>query len=71
MDFAFTDEQKIIAASLRDFATQPQFVYRHTWQAGDMAAWDNTGTLHRALPYDPMCGRLMHRSMLAGEEPFG
>jgi alpha-ketoglutarate-dependent taurine dioxygenase len=35
-----------------------------------MAIWDNTGTLHRALPYDPACGRLMHRSMLAGEEPI-
>jgi alpha-ketoglutarate-dependent taurine dioxygenase len=55
---------------LRDFATQPQFVCRHEWSMGDLVIWDNTGTLHRALPYDHDCGRLMHRTMLAGEEPF-
>jgi alpha-ketoglutarate-dependent taurine dioxygenase len=55
---------------LRDWATQPQFVYRHTWSMGDLVMWDNTGTLHRATPYDPASGRLMHRTMLAGEESF-
>lgn len=56
---------------LRDWATQPQFVYRHEWSPGDMVMWDNTGTLHRALPYSVESGRLMHRTMLQGEEPFG
>jgi len=65
------DDSLDLLVRLRDWATQPQFVYHHSWQVGDMAVWDNTGTLHRALPYDPMCGRLMHRSMLAGEEPIG
>jgi len=55
---------------LRDWATQPQFVYRHEWTQGDMVMWDNTGTLHRALPYDASSGRLLHRTMLQGEEPF-
>ena len=55
---------------LRDWATQPQFVYRHDWQVGDLVMWDNTGTLHRALPYDAGSGRLLHRTMLQGEEPF-
>ena len=55
---------------LRDWATQPQFVYRHEWSDGDLVMWDNTGTLHRAEPYDPMSGRLLHRTMLQGEEPF-
>jgi len=32
--------------------------------------WDNTGTLHRAEPYDLQSGRLLHRTKLAGEEPF-
>jgi len=56
---------------LRDWATQPQFVYRHEWKAGDMVMWDNTATLHRARPYELNCGRLMHRTMLMGEEPVG
>ena len=37
---------------LRDWATQPQFVYRHEWTVGDMVIWDNSGTMHRALPYE-------------------
>lgn len=55
---------------LRDWATQPRFVYRHQWKVGDMVMWDNTATLHRALPYELNCGRLMHRTMLKGEEPI-
>ncbi len=57
--------------SLRDWATQNRFTYRHRWQLGDCVMWDNTGTLHRALPYDPASGRLLTRTKLAGEEPFG
>jgi alpha-ketoglutarate-dependent taurine dioxygenase len=54
---------------LRDWATQPQFVYRHDWTLGDMVLWDNTGALHRAVPYAEDSGRLLHRTMLRGEEP--
>jgi alpha-ketoglutarate-dependent taurine dioxygenase len=53
---------------LRDWATQPQFVYHHDWTVGDLVMWDNTGTLHRAMPYEPDSGRLLHRTMLQGEE---
>lgn len=55
---------------LRHWATQPQFVYSHEWSVGDAVMWDNTGTMHRAMPYDPDCGRLLHRTKTAGEEPF-
>jgi alpha-ketoglutarate-dependent taurine dioxygenase len=55
---------------LRDWATQERFRYTHRWSVGDAVMWDNTGTLHRATPYDPNCGRLLHRTKLAGEEPF-
>jgi alpha-ketoglutarate-dependent taurine dioxygenase len=55
---------------LRDWATQPQFVYQHTWKLGDMVVWDNTGTMHRALPYAYDSGRMMHRTKLEGEEAF-
>jgi alpha-ketoglutarate-dependent taurine dioxygenase len=55
---------------LREWATQPQFVYRHQWSVGDLVMWDNTGTMHRATPYDPNSGRLLQRTKLAGEEPF-
>jgi alpha-ketoglutarate-dependent taurine dioxygenase len=55
---------------LRDWATQERFRYVHKWSVGDMVMWDNTGTLHRATPYDFESGRLLHRTKLAGEEPF-
>ncbi|MCV7168603.1 TauD/TfdA family dioxygenase [Mycobacterium manitobense] len=55
---------------LREWATQPQFVYRHKWSVGDLVIWDNTGTMHRATPYDPASGRLLQRTKLAGEESF-
>ena len=55
---------------LREWATQPQFVYRHRWSVGDLVMWDNTGTMHRARPYDPDSGRLLNRTKLAGEESF-
>jgi len=54
---------------LRDWATQEQFRYCHTWSEGDAVMWDNTGTLHRATPYPAESGRLLRRTKLAGEEP--
>jgi len=62
------EESRALLARLRDWSTQPQYVYRHEWQVGDLLIWDNTGTMHRALPYSVDSGRLMHRTILAGEE---
>jgi alpha-ketoglutarate-dependent taurine dioxygenase len=62
------EESRALLARLRDWATQPQYVYRHEWQPGDLLIWDNTGTMHRVLEYPVDSGRLMHRTILAGEE---
>jgi alpha-ketoglutarate-dependent taurine dioxygenase len=64
-------ESKALLGSLLEWATQPQYVYRHSWKMGDLLIWDNTGTMHRALPYDLDCGRRLHRVTLEGEEAFG
>ncbi|WNG86665.1 TauD/TfdA family dioxygenase [Mycobacterium sp. ITM-2016-00317] len=53
---------------LLDWATRPEFVLRHRWSVGDLVVWDNTGMLHRAIPYEPTSRRLMHRTTLVGEE---
>lgn len=66
MDFKKSTE---LLVQLRDWATRPQFVYRHTWSVGDLVIWDNTGTMHRAMPYAPDSGRLLNRTKLVGEEP--
>lgn len=63
-------EGEALLQRLMDFATQPQFVYRHQWQLGDIVMWDNTGTMHKALPYAQDSGRLLHRTTVLGEEPF-
>lgn len=62
------EESRALLARLRDWATQPKYVFRHRWQPGDLVIWDNTGTMHRVLPYSADSGRLMHRTILAGEE---
>jgi alpha-ketoglutarate-dependent taurine dioxygenase len=59
-----------LLVGLREWATSEQFSYSHKWSVGDLVMWDNTGTLHRAEPYDLQSGRLLHRTKLAGEEPF-
>jgi alpha-ketoglutarate-dependent taurine dioxygenase len=64
------EQSSDLLCRLRDYATQPRFVYRHTWTIGDLVIWDNTGTMHRALPYAFDSGRMMHRTKLQGEEPF-
>lgn len=39
---------------LMAFATQPRFVYAHDWEPDDLVMWDDTWTMHRAMPYsDP------------------
>lgn len=64
------DEGGALLDRLMDFATQPQFVYTHQWQLGDIVMWDNTGTMHKAKHYDEESGRLLHRTTVLGDEPF-
>ena len=62
------EEGRLLLAKLREWATQPQFLYQHRWTVGDLVMWDNTGTMHRALPYPEDSGRRMSRIVLQGEE---
>jgi alpha-ketoglutarate-dependent taurine dioxygenase len=64
------EEGAALLARMMAWATQPRYVYVHDWQVGDLVLWDNTGAMHRARRYDPACGRLMHRTVVLGEEPF-
>lgn len=63
-------EGAALLARLMKWATRPEYVYVHEWELGDLVLWDNTGTMHRARRYDPDCGRLMHRTVVLGDEPF-
>ncbi len=64
------EESTRILHGLREFATSEPYHYAHEWEVGDSVMWDNTGTLHRAMPYDPDCGRLLKRTILLGHESF-
>ena len=53
---------------LIDFATRPDFVYRHRWRENDLVLWDNRCTMHRARPYEEMRHRrVMHRTTVSDE----
>jgi alpha-ketoglutarate-dependent taurine dioxygenase len=53
---------------LQEWAAQPAYSYRHYWNEGDLAIWDNCGCMHRVVPYDETSGRTMHRTTITGEE---
>ncbi len=55
---------------LMTWAERPEYIYRHDWQVGDLLIWDNTGTMHRVVPFDLSCGRELDRVTLLGEEPI-
>ena len=61
-------EGQALLCRLKEFGTQPQFVYRHKWSLGDLLLFDNTGTMHKAVPYDLNSGRLLNRTTLCGSE---
>lgn len=69
VDMDFRESAKLLNR-LREFATSEPFHYAHHWEVGDMVMWDNTGTLHRAMPYDAASVRELHRTKLDGEEPI-
>ena len=65
------EEGRALIARLNAWITQPRFVYRYEWEIGDLVIWDNTGVLHRAVPYAPDSKRLMHRTTILGHEAPG
>lgn len=64
------DEGRALLRELLEFATQPQFVYRHVWRQHDLVMWDNRCVLHRGRPWDERrYRRVMHRTTVAGAGP--
>lgn len=59
---------RALLTRLIEWAAQPAFRYTHQWQEGDLVLWDNTGVMHRVIPYDENSGRRMHRTTIEGTE---
>jgi alpha-ketoglutarate-dependent taurine dioxygenase len=63
-------ESRALLDELLAWCTQERFRYTHDWQVGDLVVWDNTGMLHRALPYDASSERTLHRTTIMGDEAW-
>jgi alpha-ketoglutarate-dependent 2,4-dichlorophenoxyacetate dioxygenase len=62
-------EARILLRDLTEHATQPRFVYAHTWRSWDLIIWDNRQMMHRVRRYDESQPRDMRRTTIAGEAP--
>ena len=66
------DEATAILEFLFTHSTQPEFIYRHHWQRGDLVVWDNRCLQHYAVnDYDGIYTRCMHRTSVQGDVPVG
>ena len=62
-------EARMLLLDLTEFATQPEFVYTHSWRVGDLVMWDNRCTMHRARDYDETQVRDLHRTTVSDGRP--
>ena len=53
---------RLLLLDLNAHATQPRFIYSHTWRQGDLVIWDNRCTQHRGRPHDEMAPRDLRRA---------
>lgn len=53
-----------LLTELAAHATQPEFVYTHEWQVGDVVMWDNAILMHKRDAFDPGGNRLLKRATL-------
>ena len=63
-------EGRLRLIELMAFATQPRFVHRHHWTAGDLVIWDNRSTMHRGRPFPAGVRRDLRRTTLSNEVPL-
>ena len=63
------DESRALLDELFALSTQPQLVWRHRWQDGDMVFWDNRSVMHLAGGTPDHLRRLMHRTTIEGDTP--
>ena len=62
-------EARILLRDLNEHATQPRFVYVHSWRTWDLVMWDNRQMMHRVRRYDDTQPRDMRRTTVAGSAP--
>jgi taurine dioxygenase len=63
------DESDVLLSHLHDVAVDPSRSLRWHWSEGDVAIWDESCTLHRALGDHHPSVRRMRRCTTGGERP--
>jgi alpha-ketoglutarate-dependent taurine dioxygenase len=62
------DSAQSLIKELCDWATRPEFVFKHHWQNHDVLMWDNRTTMHARDAFDfGEHRRIMHRTTLVGD----
>lgn len=64
------DESDWILKPLYAHATRPEYLYRHSWQKGDLLIWDNRSLMHYAVADYGDTPRYMERTTCIGERPI-
>lgn len=64
------DDSEALLDELWAHATQPRFIYEHTWQVGDVVVWDNRATLHKRDAFDSNARRVLYAAQVEGHKPF-
>lgn len=63
------EESRPLLDFLYEHSTNPDNVYRHMWQEGDVVMWDNRCTMHYAVHDYGDAERILNRVTMAGEVP--
>jgi taurine dioxygenase len=58
------DASATLLHDLTEFATRPEFIYRHEWQIGDLVLWNNGILLHRRDDFAETRPRLLKRAAM-------
>lgn len=63
------DESRALLDELCDHVENPEFVYAHRWQPGDIVVWDNRCTIHAREDFDGRQRRLLKRVTVGDDTP--
>ena len=64
------EESRTLLQALYDHSIQPQHLYRHVWQSGDLLFWDNRSLIHLATGCPEHLRRKLYRTTIEGDAPF-
>lgn len=65
------EDSKLLIDLFQGHVTRIENTVRWSWQAGDVAIWDNRATQHRAVSDFGKVTRVLHRTTVDGDVPVG